>query len=106
MELHETVENSDGSMAMQPKDGGFTVAAGADHELAPGGDHIMIMDLIKALEPGEVVTITLTLADGSTMDVDATVKKFSGAQEDYQDGEDPGMGDMDMGSSEDSSEGM
>ncbi|MGD9960841.1 copper chaperone PCu(A)C [Nocardioides sp.] len=106
MELHETVENSDGSMAMQPKKGGFTIAAGADHELAPGGDHLMIMDLNKALRPGEVVTITLTLEDGSTMDIEATVKSFSGADENYQNGDDSDMGDMDMGPSEDSSEGM
>ncbi len=93
MELHETVENQDGSMAMQPKEGGFTIPAGGEHELSPGGDHLMIMDLNRALEPGQDVTITLTLEDGSTTDVQATVKNFTGADEEYQ------SGDMDMDSS-------
>jgi periplasmic copper chaperone A len=84
MELHETVANADGTMAMQPKQGGFTVEAGGQHELAPGGDHLMLMDLTRPLEPGEDVTITLTFEDGSTAEVDAVVKSFSGADEEYQ----------------------
>ncbi len=103
MELHETVETSDGSMAMQPKKGGFVLAPHGTHTLEPGGDHLMIMDLNQALKPGQTVTITLTMADGSTTDVTATVKRFSGADEHYQNG-DPGddggdmdMNDMDMG---------
>lgn len=100
MELHETVQNDDGAMAMQEKDGGFVVPAGGEHELAPGGDHLMIMELLRPVEPGEAVTITLTFDDGSTTDVEATVKAFTGADEEYQDG------DMsDMGSDEESSEG-
>jgi copper(I)-binding protein len=94
MELHETVESADGSMAMQPKPGGFVVPAGGEHELAPGGDHLMIMDLTRPVLPGEVVTVTLTLQDGSTLDIEATVKSFTGADEDYQG---DGM-DMDSGS--------
>jgi periplasmic copper chaperone A len=96
MELHETVENADGSMAMQPKQGGFTVPAGGEHELAPGGDHLMIMNLTRPIQPGEDVTITLTFADGSTQDLTATVKNFTGADEQYQNGD----MDMDMDSSE------
>lgn len=105
IELHETVEGDDGSMAMQPKEGGFTVPAGGEHELAPGGDHIMFMSVTRALEPGEVVPLTLELSDGSTVEVEATVKNFEGADEKYQDGDDSGedMGDMDMG--DDSSDG-
>ena len=101
MELHETVQNDDGAMAMQEKDGGFVVPAGGEHELAPGGDHLMIMDLLRPVGPGEAVTITLTLDDGSTADVEATVKDFTGADEEYQDGD----SGMDMGSDEESTEG-
>jgi copper(I)-binding protein len=104
MELHETVQGDDGSMAMQPKEGGFTVPAGGRHELAPGGDHLMVMDLGRPLQPGETVTITLTLADGTTTDVECTVKSFTGADEKYQDDGETDMGhDMEMGSEEDSS---
>jgi copper(I)-binding protein len=99
MELHETVENDDGGMAMQPKEGGFVVPAGGEHELAPGGDHLMMMDLLRPVEPGEIVTITLTFDDGSTTAFEATVKAFTGADEEYQNG------DMHMGSDDGSSEG-
>lgn len=106
MELHETVENEDGAMAMQPKEGGFVIPAGGDHTLAPGGDHLMLMNLLRAVRPGETVTITLTLQDGSTTDIEATVKAFTGADEKYQNGDHSGM-DMgsDMGSDDDSSGG-
>lgn len=109
MELHETVQNDDGAMAMQEKDGGFVVPAGGEHELAPGGDHLMIMDLLRPVEPGEALTVTLTFADGSTTDVEATVKEFTGADEDYQDGDGDQDMDMDMdedmGSDDESTEG-
>lgn len=99
MELHETVKNDDGTMAMQPKEGGFTIPAGGEHELEPGGDHLMIMDLKRPLKPGEVVTVTLVMEDGSEMAVEATVKTFTGAEEEYQNGE-MDMGDSDMDDSD------
>lgn len=83
-ELHETVQNDDGSMAMQQKQGGFVIAAGDTRRLEPGGDHIMLMDLAQPVETGTTVTITLTFADGSTTTVEATVKAFDGADENYQ----------------------
>lgn len=98
VELHETVQNSDGSMAMQPKKGGFVVPAGGSLTLEPGGNHIMLMDLTASLAAGEVVPVTLTLDDGSTAVIEATVKPFEGADEKYQDGGSGGSGGMgDMG---------
>lgn len=85
-ELHETVQNPDGSMVMQPREGGFVVPAGGTHVLEPGGDHVMLMGLTGALEPGTTVEVTLTLDDGSTSTVTATVKAFDGADEKYQSG--------------------
>ena len=96
VELHETV-SKDGEMVMQRKEGGFTIAPGESHVLAPGGDHIMIMELSRPLEVGEEVPITLTMSDGSSLDITATVKNFTGAEEEYDEGEGR---DMDM--SEDS----
>ena len=84
VELHETVVGEDGSMTMQEREDGYVVPAGGSHELVPGGDHLMMMGLGRALQPGEKVTLTLELGDGSTIEVDATVKPFSGAQEEYQ----------------------
>lgn len=85
-ELHETVENEDGSMAMRPKEGGFVIPAGGSLALEPGGDHLMLMGLTEPVEAGTTVTITLTLDDGTTTDVEATVKAFDGADEKYQNG--------------------
>ncbi len=85
VELHEVVGRP-GSTTMQPKAGGFTIPAGGSHVLAPGGDHIMLMDLATPLQPGNDVEITLTLADGSTSTFTAQVREFAGAGENYQPG--------------------
>ncbi|HPU39016.1 MAG TPA: copper chaperone PCu(A)C [Microthrixaceae bacterium] len=86
VELHETVASADGSMKMQPKEGGFTVPAGGDLTLQPGGDHIMLMDLTAPITAGEDVSLTLQLKDGSTVKVKATAKDFTGANEKYEEG--------------------
>lgn len=83
VELHETVM-SDGQMQMQEKDGGFVIPAGGSFELAPGGNHIMLMGVNADLQPGADVTMTLTFGDGSTLDIDAVVKDYSGANENYE----------------------
>ncbi len=86
VELHETVAAADGSMKMQPKEGGFTVPAGGELTLQPGGNHIMLMDMTKPITAGEDVKITLELEGGGTMEFTATAKDFTGANETYDDG--------------------
>jgi copper(I)-binding protein len=83
VELHETVGDGVGGMTMRPRKGGFTIKAHAAHRLAPGGDHLMLMGLDRALAPGERVAFVLHLSDGSTKTVTALVKDFTGAQEKY-----------------------
>lgn len=102
VELHETVSDGSGGMTMRPKDGGFAIAAGDEHELAPGGDHIMLMGVTEALAPGEEIELVLHFADGSTKTVTALVKDFTGAEENYSGDDatpetDPEM-DMESGS--------
>ncbi len=94
MELHETVPNESGQMVMREVEGGFVIPAGGSIELAPGGNHLMFMDVTSPLRAGEETTITLTFADDSTAEITAPVKEFSGANENYEGGD---MGDMDMG---------
>lgn len=110
VELHETVSDGAGGMTMRPKQGGFTIKAGGRHELAPGGDHIMLMALTRALTPGEEVSLVLHLSDGSTEKVTALVKDFTGADEKYAgsgtspSGSPSSMGEMSqMGSGSDGS---
>ncbi|MDR6174056.1 copper(I)-binding protein [Nocardioides zeae] len=105
VELHEVVAGDGGAMLMQPKEGGFTVPAGGTHALEAGGDHVMLMDLTGPLEAGQDVTVTLELADGSTQDVTAVVKPFTGADEEYAGGMDMDHEDMDHGDHEDMDHG-
>lgn len=90
IELHETVENDSGEMVMRQKNGGFVIPAGGTFDLEPGGNHIMLMDLTNPLEAGADVTFTLTFSDDSTYEFTAPVKDYSGANENYEEG------DMDM----------
>ncbi|MFD6062450.1 copper chaperone PCu(A)C [Rhodococcus wratislaviensis] len=83
MELHEIATGADGATVMREKQGGITIAANGTHPLAPGGDHLMLMDLTAPLTPGVTTTFTLTFEDGSTTAFDAQVRDFSGNQENY-----------------------
>lgn len=84
LELHETTAGADGTMAMREIDGGFTIPAGEDLTLEPGGNHLMFMDLTAPLHPGDDVSFTLTFADGSEQTFTAPVKDFAGANESYE----------------------
>jgi copper(I)-binding protein len=93
-ELHEVVM-SGGAMAMRPKEGGFLIEPGTPHTLAPGGDHIMVMDLAAPIRAGDQVDVTLTLSDGSTTAFSALAKDTTGGEENYE-GSDPSAPAMDM----------
>ena len=43
----------------------------------------MLFDLSAPLKAGDQLSMTLTFSDGSTTDVHAQVRDFSGAQENY-----------------------
>ncbi|MER2137822.1 MAG: copper chaperone PCu(A)C, partial [Arthrobacter sp.] len=83
VELHEVAMDDDGAMVMREIEGGFVVPAGGDYLLEPGASHLMLMGLTDPLLAGDTVTITLELADGSTLDVDAVAKDFAGGNESY-----------------------
>lgn len=89
-ELHEVVMQ-DGVMTMRPKDDGFVLEPGTPHVLAPGGDHIMVMDLASPIRPGDQVEVTLGLSDGSTARFTALAKETTAAEENYD-----GAGEMPM----------
>lgn len=83
VEIHEVVETASGKN-MRAKDDGFTIPAGGTHDLAPGGDHLMLMDLNAPLHPGADIEVTVVFEDGSTLPVTAQVRDFAGGNEDYQ----------------------
>lgn len=82
VELHTTATGSDGSATMHAVPS-LEVPAHGTLALGPGGDHLMLLDLVDPLEPGEEVTVVLELEDGSTLELLAPVKEYAGAQEDY-----------------------
>lgn len=83
VETHEVVM-VDGEMQMRPKAGGFVIEPGGSHELAPGKDHIMLMNLKGAVKPGDEITVDLKLGNGSTVSVSAIAKDFAAGNESYQ----------------------
>lgn len=97
-ELHE-MAMVDGEMVMREKEGGFSVPAGGTHELAPGGDHLMVLNLTEPIEAGDEVTVRMTLADGSTEEFTALAKATTAGEEKYE-------ADMDMDSDMDADSDM
>lgn len=85
VEVHEVVGDA-GAKTMRPKEGGIVLPAGGSHELAPGGDHLMLMDLTAPLTAGSDVELTVQFEDGSTLPVTVQVRDFAGADENYQPG--------------------
>ena len=72
VELHETRSMS-GMMMMEPVRK-VDVAAGARVELKPGGYHLMLIGLTRALTPGESVTLTLQFEQAGAVTVRAEVR--------------------------------
>jgi copper(I)-binding protein len=58
VEVHEMAMN-DGVMKMRPLENGLTIEPGKTVKLAPGGNHLMMMDLKNPLKQGEKVPVTL-----------------------------------------------
>jgi copper(I)-binding protein len=58
LEVHE-MDMNNGVMTMRPLDKGLVIAPGKTVKLAPGGYHLMLMDLKGPLKQGDKVPVTL-----------------------------------------------
>jgi copper(I)-binding protein len=58
VEMHE-MATVDGVMKMRPVEGGLTIEPGKTVKLAPGGYHLMMMDLKNPLKQGDKMPVTL-----------------------------------------------
>ena len=85
-ELHETVTEG-GTPVMKEMEDGFTVEAGEEFVLEPGGNHLMLMELMAPIEAGEDVELTLEFADGRTFSWTAPARTYDGANESYMNSE-------------------
>ncbi len=78
VEIHETVMQ-DGVMRMRELADGLTVAAGETVALEPGGLHVMLIDLVKALEVGDELELTLVFDTGEEIVTQVPVKPIEGS---------------------------
>ncbi|MFO1304102.1 MAG: copper chaperone PCu(A)C [Burkholderiales bacterium] len=80
VEIHEMA--MDGGVMKMRAVQNLPLPAGKTVDLAPGGYHVMLMDLAQPLKEGEKVTLTLTFADKAgkktTQDVTAVVRPLAG----------------------------
>ena len=58
IQVHE-MATTNGVMTMRPLDGGLTIEPGKTVKLAPGGIHLMMLDLKSPLKQGDKVPLTL-----------------------------------------------
>lgn len=87
LELHTTeLDPETGASSMKKVEGGFELAPGQTLELAPGGDHIMFMDMTCSLPTGGSTQITLKTSQGE-ISYEAEIRDYSGAQEEYAPGQ-------------------
>lgn len=67
VEIH-VMTTKDGTMTMRPAEGGVEIPAGGTVALAPGGLHIMFMDLKESFVEGGKVPVTLTFEKAGSID--------------------------------------
>jgi copper(I)-binding protein len=78
IEVHE-MSMKDGVMTMRPLDKGLTIEPGKTVKLAPGGYHLMLIDLKHPLKQGEQVPITLEFENAGKVNLSLDVQGM-GAQ--------------------------
>ena len=79
VEIHTTRE-IDGYMRMEQLQD-LSVPAGQSAQLAPGGTHLMLMELATMPAPGETVRLCLELATGDAICTEADVRKSAVGQQ-------------------------
>lgn len=69
VEVHETYDTADGLRGMREIETGLPVPSGETVELAPGGYHIMLINLSEATAEGNTIQLTLDFAQSGPMEV-------------------------------------
>ncbi len=76
LQVHE-MSMDGGMMKMGQIEGGLPLPAGQAVALAPGGNHIMLMELTQPLAEGDTVPLTLTFATAPAVTVQAPVRRVT-----------------------------
>ncbi|MDQ0512854.1 copper chaperone PCu(A)C [Ancylobacter amanitiformis] len=90
VEIHEMAVK-DGIMTMRLLPDGIAIPAGGEVKLAPGGYHLMLMDLKQPLKEGDSFKGTLTFAKAGTVNVVFKIEGMGGPK-----GTEPAHGDHTM----------
>lgn len=78
-EIHRTVDHG-GMMAMERVES-LIIPAGATVRLAPGGHHVMLLDLTRPLAAGDRLAATLHFRVAGELSIVARVVAYSGLEE-------------------------
>lgn len=71
---------------MKEKEGGLVIPAGGAVELAPGGQHFMLLGVTQPVMAGDSVTLSVTLSDGTVADLgQIPVRTMGAGAEGYSD---------------------
>lgn len=73
VEIHTVIHDGD-VMRMRPVEGGLTLPPGATVTLAPGGDHLMLVEPQRQFVEGEEVTLELAFERAGTSAVRVPVR--------------------------------
>jgi copper(I)-binding protein len=68
VQVHE-MSMTGGTMKMRPVEGGLAIDPGKTVKLAPGGYHLMMMDLKNPLKQGDKISMTLEFAKAGKVQV-------------------------------------
>lgn len=82
-QIHEMKMEGD-VMKMNEVAGGLIIPAGQSVVLAPGGLHIMFMDLKQALVEGSTIPVTLTFATAGTIEVQLAVGSINADEPEHK----------------------
>ena len=82
VQVHTMTEDG-GVMSMRALPDGLEIPAGTTVELAPGGTHLMLMDLAGPLKEGERIPATLRFEKAGALDVEFAVGPMGGPAEDH-----------------------
>ena len=100
-QIHETVDGK-----MQEMSSPLVVKAGESHELAPGGDHFMLMEMGHHIAPGDSLDLKVKLEGGEELDLGETqTRSMPSGDEDYGDMEGHDMSHMEHGDMSHNKEG-
>ncbi|OOG27724.1 hypothetical protein B1C78_03170 [Thioalkalivibrio denitrificans] len=75
VELHTHIHDRESGMMQMREVESIELPAGETVQLAPGGLHLMIMNLKQDLQPGASVSLTLEFDDGSHLELEAEVHR-------------------------------